>query len=241
MLTVVTPVLNAERYLSNCIASVAALAVPHEHIIVDGGSTDGSLAIAKSASGVHVRQQGDAAGMYGAIEEGLRAGSGEYLTYVNADDLAVAEVYARLYERMGAPDAPTLAYADAIYRWAGNGEPPRDHFVPARPFAAYFLRVGILPFTQPSCIFRRDAHEAVGGFDHRVYRISGDLDFFRRLATLPGFQAVRLRGIASIFLKHGTSLGDLNSEVSEAERERMGVDRRAALGHRILFRLASWV
>ena len=240
MLTVVTPTLNAERFIGTCIASIAALPFEHEHIVVDGGSTDETTAVAEAA-GVTVLSQGPAPGMYGAVEQGLRAGRGEILTYVNADDEAVPAMYARLYRRMLEDDAPTLVYGDGTYRWVGGDAPPRDEFVASRAAGGYFLRQGLMPFTQPSCLFRRDAFEAVGGFDAENYRIAGDLEFFRRLATRPGFRAVRLRGSASVFLKYGASLGDLNAKRSEDERERMGVHRTASLPQRVLFRLASWV
>src|SRR5438046_2072208 len=44
-LSVVTPVYNGARYLPHALDSVAQLTVPHEHIVIDGGSTDDSVAI----------------------------------------------------------------------------------------------------------------------------------------------------------------------------------------------------
>ena len=241
MLTVVTPTLNAARYLSACIDSVAALPFPHEHFVVDGGSDDGTQDIAAAAPGVVLLEQGSMPGMYGAVEQGLRAGTGTYMTYVNADDQVVPRTYAKLVDRMARADRPTIAYGDGTFRWVSPDAPPRDEFIPSRAAGGYFLREGVMPFTQPSCLFRRDAFEAIGGFAPEEYRISGDLEFFRRLAQRKGFTAARVRGSASIFLKHGNSLGDLNTERSEDERELMGVPRRATLRQRVLFRLASWI
>lgn len=45
MLTIITPVLNGSLYLENTILSIKKLNIPYEHIIVDGGSTDGTLEI----------------------------------------------------------------------------------------------------------------------------------------------------------------------------------------------------
>src|SRR5436190_15126248 len=44
-LSVVTPVFNGARYLPHALDSVAQLSVPHEHIVIDGGSTDETVAI----------------------------------------------------------------------------------------------------------------------------------------------------------------------------------------------------
>ena len=47
-LSVVTPTFNAARYLSATLESVAAIASPHEHLVVDGGSTDGTVELLRT-------------------------------------------------------------------------------------------------------------------------------------------------------------------------------------------------
>ena len=44
-LSVITPTFNGARYLGETLDSVAALRTPHEHIVVDGGSSDDSVAV----------------------------------------------------------------------------------------------------------------------------------------------------------------------------------------------------
>ena len=239
MLSIVTPTLNAAAFLPTCLAEVARLGFPHEHIVVDGGSLDDTVAIARDAGATVLRQE-RANGMYGAINDGLRASRGSYLTYVNADDAPVPGGYAALYERIDAPDAPTLVYGDCVYRNETPGQVASERLVRARTAGAYFLRRGLLPFAQPSALFRREAFEAAGGFDAETYRIAGDLEFFRRMALRPGFRAARVPGAAAVFLKHGASLGDQNTPLAEAERRRMGVGTRPGPVDRLLFRLASW-
>ena len=240
MLSIVTPTLDAAKFLPNCLEAVARLPFEHEHIVVDGGSADETVALA-TAAGARVLRQTRADGMYGAVDEGLQASRGAYVTYVNADDEPVADGYAALYSRICAADAPTLTYGSCLYRYVAPGSPQRDRVEPSRKAAAYFLRAGILPFAQPSCVFRRDAYEAVGGFDASNYRIAGDLEFFRRMAMLPDFRAVAVPTVASIFLKHGESLGDRNTPLAEEERRRMGVPTHPRLMDQVLFRIASWV
>ncbi|MEA2437190.1 MAG: hypothetical protein QOF65_1746, partial [Thermoleophilaceae bacterium] len=47
-LSVVTPVFNPGAYLERCLDSVAALGIDHEHVVVDGGSTDGTVQLLES-------------------------------------------------------------------------------------------------------------------------------------------------------------------------------------------------
>ena len=50
-LSVITPVFNPGRYLAETLDSVARLATDHEHIVVDGGSTDGTVDLLRARSG----------------------------------------------------------------------------------------------------------------------------------------------------------------------------------------------
>ena len=48
MLSIITPVLNGEKFIEKNIISIQELSIPFEHIIVDGGSTDGTIDILKN-------------------------------------------------------------------------------------------------------------------------------------------------------------------------------------------------
>lgn len=86
-ITVVTPTLNAERYLGNCLASVrGAAGTVVEHIVVDGGSTDGTEELVRAQPGVQwIVRPG--LNQSAAINEGLRMARAEVVAWLNADDL----------------------------------------------------------------------------------------------------------------------------------------------------------
>jgi glycosyltransferase involved in cell wall biosynthesis len=50
VLSVVTPVFNSARFLAETLDSVARLTVSHEHIVLDGGSTDGTVQLLERAA-----------------------------------------------------------------------------------------------------------------------------------------------------------------------------------------------
>jgi glycosyltransferase involved in cell wall biosynthesis len=91
--SVVTPCLNAASLIEETIASVTAQSALRDgsaelqHIICDGGSTDGTLEIVRRMEQPHMRivsrQDG---GMYEALAHGLKLAGGDVLSYLNAGD-----------------------------------------------------------------------------------------------------------------------------------------------------------
>lgn len=87
-ISIVTPCLNQAKYVAATMESVHGQDYPNlEHIVADGGSTDGSLEIIKRyADRVRWTSQKDS-GQYAAIEAGLNSSSGEILGWLNSDDI----------------------------------------------------------------------------------------------------------------------------------------------------------
>ena len=91
--SVVTPCLNAASHIEETVASIAEQSAVRngtaslEHIICDGGSTDGTLEILRRIEQPHMRivSQKDG-GMYEALARGLRLAGGEMIAYLNAGD-----------------------------------------------------------------------------------------------------------------------------------------------------------
>lgn len=123
LISVVIPVCNAEKYLARCLDGLLKQTLPlKEIIIVNDGSTDGSLALAQSYADrypniklISTENQGVSL----ARKTGLEAAVGEYIGYVDADDWAEPDAYQRLYE------AITVSGADiavgGVRKWYSSG------------------------------------------------------------------------------------------------------------------------
>jgi glycosyltransferase involved in cell wall biosynthesis len=83
--SIITPSYRQSDWLKLCIASVADQEVAAEHIVQDAGSDDGTLHWLRQDSRVKAFVEKDA-GMYDAINRGLRRASGEILAYLNCDE-----------------------------------------------------------------------------------------------------------------------------------------------------------
>ena len=84
-LSIITPVLNGEKFIDNCIASVHSQSnVEVEHVIVDGGSTDKTIKILKEKECFYI--DAPQSSIYEAINAGIMASSGEIIGFLNVDD-----------------------------------------------------------------------------------------------------------------------------------------------------------
>ena len=63
MLSIITPVYNGSVFIEQTIKSILKLNIEYEHIIVDGGSTDGTLDVVKKYSHIKLIHQTDDEGM----------------------------------------------------------------------------------------------------------------------------------------------------------------------------------
>ena len=87
LVSVVTPSYNKGRFIEETILSVKNQTYPRiEHIVVDGGSTDGTLDILKKYGDSLIWISEPDKGQSDAINKGWRMSKGDILAYLNADD-----------------------------------------------------------------------------------------------------------------------------------------------------------
>ena len=216
MISIITPVLNGAEFIEKNIKSIEKLTIPFEHIIVDGGSTDGTIEILNSYSHLKIIHQKDKNGMYGAISLGFEIALYDYITWVNSDDLIYHEnfEFALAYASKNSID---FAYGDGLFNWSLVS---KKTFHKANPYAKYFLRKGILPFLQPSSFYSKKIYDNIK-FRFDTFKIAGDLDFFMRIASQDSLRFWYCRKPMTEFLKYGESLGDKNHLLYLKEKKQL--------------------
>jgi glycosyltransferase len=185
-ISVVTVCFNSAATIEATLRSVAAQTQRgFEHLVVDGGSTDGTLEIVRAWNAHPVRLlTGPDRGIYDAMNKGVAAATGDAVGFLNADDrYADADVLASIAAALERPGTDfvhgDLVFVDPATRrllryWRGAEFDPRR------------FRNGWLP-PHPTLYVRRAAFEAAGPFT-LAYRAAGDIEWMLRLLTLPGLR-----------------------------------------------------
>ena len=98
-ISVIVPCCNAERFIESSLESIANQTLqPYEVIVVDDGSTDGSLDVIQSSSLTIRVLRSPRTGGAGARNVGIRAARGEWLAFLDADDIWYGEHLGRARE-----------------------------------------------------------------------------------------------------------------------------------------------
>ena len=229
-LSVLLPVWNGERYLAAAIASVLAQTfADFELIVVDDGSSDGSLAIARGIRDPRVRCLANEKnlGVTRSLARAIGEARGVYLARMDADDLCAPDRFARQVAHLDTHPRVALVASrvrriDAHGREIGTFDTPLDGDTLRRR-----LRLGNC-IVHGSVMLRADAVRAVGGYDTAMERAE-DYDLWLRLAERHEIAA--LPETLYLWRDHAGGVGRRHAaeQVDVAERVRLGArDRFAA-------------
>jgi glycosyltransferase involved in cell wall biosynthesis len=203
LVTIVTVVYNlveagrTQTFLQ-CVESVRNQDYPNlEHIVIDGLSDDGTIALVKDyvkKGWVKLFSQKDV-GIYDAMNKGIMHASGRYIAFLNSDDYYVEQKVVRrsveALERSGA----SFSYATALI---DRGEKKAKYFKP---------RVGRVlthtPFPHPTMFIRNECFDQVGGFNTE-FKIAADHDLMLRL-ILSNYKGIRINAVLTCFREGGVS------------------------------------
>ncbi len=228
-LTVITPSFNAAPTIAEALASVRAQGRDDvEHLVVDGGSTDGTVDLLRAAPGIRWISEPDR-GLAHAMNKGIAMARGDLVGELNADDVYVP----------GALDAVVAAFAahpsaewvtgrcpiiDARGREIRRGVTAYKNALLRRYSLGLYLTHNFV--SAPATFFRASALREVGGFDER-YRISVDYDLQLKLARR-GDPVVLDRDLACFRMVEGTlSMSGFRTQF----REHAEQARRHGRGH----------
>jgi glycosyltransferase involved in cell wall biosynthesis len=217
-LSVVTPTFNSAAYLLATLESVAAIASPHEHVVVDGGSTDETIELLRSweRRGVRWISEPDR-GQTHAVNKGLERARGELVAWINGDDEVVPEAIDRAIAFFDAHPRCDVVYAGIDFMGA-DGVTQREYRPRGWSWHRYLLLGDYIP--TPAILFRRSRYEAVGPLDER-WVDAADYDFYLRL--MHGARVERLPGAHVRFRYHDASktATDVWRQQDEAQQIRL--------------------
>ena len=224
--------MNSAATLQETLESVRSQGYPRlEHIVVDGGSTDGTLELLAAAPDVRWISEPDE-GRVDAVNKGLRMATGDIVAWLNADDRyepcalhTVGEALAR---------TPGAAWATGYCRIIdGSGHEIRRAVTAYKSFLLRRWTLGLY-LTQnfvadPATFVRTSAVNAVGPLNP-AYLTSHDYDLWLRVARRFGPPVVLRRPLASFRMTEGTlSMAGFEGQFAE----HLAAARSHGDGHRL--------
>jgi len=223
--TVITPSWNSVEFIERTICSIVNQTYKNiEFIVVDGGSTDGTLDVLKRyAKNISWMVSEKDNGMYHAINKGLARASGEIVAYLNSDDIyypnTISEVVTSFSEH---PEA------DLIY---GNLD-----FINAKDRIMYnqiypnfsaknFVNANYCMIGQPASFWRSSLLKKIVGFDDS-FKMVADFDFFVRAGTVGNL--MHINKTLAAFRVHEKSLTSRQLQLNFSEIKLMRVKHGVA-------------
>jgi glycosyltransferase involved in cell wall biosynthesis len=177
LISIITPVFNGASYLRETIESVLNQTYPHvQYIVVDGGSTDGTVEIIKAfGNRIDTFISEPDNGMYDALAKGLELARGDVIAYLNAGDYYHPAALSVVAEIMGKHSVPWLTGMRVFY----NENSQVIHCDLPNVYRRSLIRSGVyggmLPFIQQESTFwKRELLELVDISRLRQMRLAGD-------------------------------------------------------------------
>jgi glycosyltransferase involved in cell wall biosynthesis len=184
-LSVVVPTYDAGRFLAEAVESILTAPIAVEVVVVDDGSTDGSVEEIRRLPVTIVRRPhaGDAA----ARNAGVRASRGRFVTFLDSDDLSIPEGLAGLLRFLEATPSESVAggYPGSLIDERRRTIAPvfarmaRAHGSPLRLTSSFYVR-DFFPVSCSLYVYRREVFDVVGPYDEGLRRCA-DCDFHFRV------------------------------------------------------------
>jgi glycosyltransferase involved in cell wall biosynthesis len=179
-ITIITAVYNGSRSIVATLKSVAQQDHDSiEHIVVDGASSDSTLATirANSERVTRVISEPDK-GIYDAFNKGLRIATGDVVAFLNCGDTYVSStVVSRMSAELSDYGVPA-AFADVLIVDVDDEKRVLRRYS-SKPFTPRRMALGLMP-AHPTLFLRREIYQSVGEYDTK-YRIAGDFELCLRV------------------------------------------------------------
>ena len=212
-ISIVTVIYNRVNYVDSvCNSFSTQTYFEKEHIIVDGGSTDGTLNLLRKYSNESRCQlfSGPDEGIYDAINKGILLTSGEIIGLLHSDDVFASTLVLELIAQEFLDPELDAIYGDVAFFDMKDSATLIRRYRSNR-FSLKSIGWGWIP-AHTTLFVRRRVFERHGLY-RTDYKIAGDVDFISRVFTSKGFKSKYLPAILVHMGIGGVSTGGLKSSI----------------------------
>ncbi|MBD0388434.1 MAG: glycosyltransferase [Nostoc sp. C3-bin3] len=222
--SIITVVRNNQATIAHAIDSVLSQDYPNiEYIVIDGCSTDSTVAIAKSY-GQKITQlvSEPDLGMYDAMNKGLKLATGDIVGFLNSDDFYTNSSVISQVVRQFRQQQVDLVFGDIVFVHPQNTQKVIRYYSSAN-FRPELFRWGWMP-AHPSCFIKRRVYQEYGDFS-TDYLLAADYELLLRFMAIHRLSYAHLPQILVKMRPGGASNRNLacrwisNLEVLKACRE----------------------
>jgi glycosyltransferase involved in cell wall biosynthesis len=176
--SLITVTYNSAAYLQDCIDSVVQQRYPDiEHIVIDGGSTDGTLDIIKKYNNHIAKWVSEKdKGMYDAINKGIAMATGDIVGILNSDDMFASNDVVEAIVNSFNEHQLDAVYGDLVYVNKTNTKSIRLWH--GKSYKRYRFNYGWMP-AHPTFYLRREIIDQFGGYESH-YFTAADYEFMAR-------------------------------------------------------------
>ncbi len=188
-ISIITVVFNNEATIRCAIDSVNSQQYADiEHIIIDGASTDATLALIKAnpgRTGIIVSEKDK--GIYDAMNKGIQMATGDVIGILNSDDLYYDDrVLADVMKEFGEDNELDILYGDLLYVKSSDTDRIVRNWV-SRPYYQRFFENGNVP-PHPALFLRRRVYDEAGLFELK-FKLTSDYEFMLRIFKKYNFKS----------------------------------------------------
>ncbi len=179
-ISVITPVYNQKDFIEQTILSVINQKYDNlEYIIVDGGSTDGTIEIIKKYQSeiTHWISEPDN-GMYDALNKGFKLSTGEIMAWINSDDMLLPGALENMCKLFS--DLPNVNWIQGINSFIDVNGKITSQELPKKFSLMKFLNYDYMFIQQESTFWRRSLWEIAGNYIDSGLKMAGDFELWFR-------------------------------------------------------------
>lgn len=203
MISVIIPSYNSGRYICEAVDSVLSQSyTDYEIIVVDDGSTDNTRAsLEKYKDSIRYIYQ-ENRGLAGARNTGIKLAGGEYLQFLDADDIILPEKFEKQIHFLENNTHYDIVYCDYMFFDADGRKWKTERFRPGGDILYALIKDIFFPAHAP--LFRREVIEKAGFFNEELRAVE-DWEFWLRVAYC-GFRFYFMGEVLCLYRQHESTL-----------------------------------
>ena len=221
-ISIITATLNSIKYLPDLLDSIHQQSYTnYEHIIIDGGSTDGTLEYLRASKQVnHIISEPDD-GLYDALNKGVKISCGEVIGFLHSDDVFascytlqhIRDAFATNRRTLGLEKKIDVVYGDLVYTDPSDTNKVLRSWI-SRPFKSALLSRGWMP-AHPTLFMHRDVYMEHGLFDDKL-KIAADYDMIIRVFKDHSINSLYIPKVITKMRKGGMSNNGITNLINKS-------------------------